>query len=188
MNILIVYGTVEGQTRKVAEFLASRFRSQAQNVDLLDAGKMGLGPDPADYDATILASPVRMGAYRRPVVRFAERHHEALNRGRTALVSVSMAAANTHNRDQAQIELRSWVAQLDEKTEWHPGEVIHVAGGLPYTQYGFITRWIMRRIARDQGGDTDTSRDYEYTDWDALGRFADAFVAKASRPHLALVA
>jgi hypothetical protein len=25
------------------------------------------------------------------------------------------------------------------------------------------------------GGDTDTTRDYEYTDWDAVERFADAF-------------
>jgi menaquinone-dependent protoporphyrinogen oxidase len=25
------------------------------------------------------------------------------------------------------------------------------------------------------GNDTDTTRDYEYTDWDAVERFADAF-------------
>lgn len=33
----------------------------------------------------------------------------------------------------------------------------------------------MRAIASVAGGDTDTARDYEYTDWDAVARFADAF-------------
>jgi menaquinone-dependent protoporphyrinogen oxidase len=30
----------------------------------------------------------------------------------------------------------------------------------------------MRRIAAAEGGETDTSRDYEYTDWAAVERFA----------------
>jgi menaquinone-dependent protoporphyrinogen oxidase len=35
----------------------------------------------------------------------------------------------------------------------------------------------MKRIARGATGDTDTSRDYEYTDWDAVETFARDFVA-----------
>jgi len=34
----------------------------------------------------------------------------------------------------------------------------------------------MKRIARKSGGDTDTSRDYEYTDWAAVDDFAQRFV------------
>jgi len=34
----------------------------------------------------------------------------------------------------------------------------------------------MKRIAAKAGGDTDTSRDYEYTDWNALSRFTVQFV------------
>jgi menaquinone-dependent protoporphyrinogen oxidase len=34
----------------------------------------------------------------------------------------------------------------------------------------------MRRIASREGGDTDTSRDYEYTDWAAVDRCAVEFV------------
>ena len=43
-----------------------------------------------------------------------------------------------------------------------------VAGALPYTRYGWIKRMMMRRIVAKAGGDTDTSRDYEYTDWNDL--------------------
>jgi menaquinone-dependent protoporphyrinogen oxidase len=28
------------------------------------------------------------------------------------------------------------------------------------------------------GGDTHTSKDYEYTDWDAVGRFAETFAQR----------
>jgi menaquinone-dependent protoporphyrinogen oxidase len=38
----------------------------------------------------------------------------------------------------------------------------------------------MKRIASASGGDTDTSRDYEYTDWRDLGDFADRFAALVS--------
>jgi menaquinone-dependent protoporphyrinogen oxidase len=34
---------------------------------------------------------------------------------------------------------------------------------------------MMKRIVRKAGGDTDTSRDYEYTDWGDLRAFADEF-------------
>jgi menaquinone-dependent protoporphyrinogen oxidase len=33
----------------------------------------------------------------------------------------------------------------------------------------------MKRITRKAGGDTDTSRDYEYTDWSDLRTFAEDF-------------
>ena len=35
----------------------------------------------------------------------------------------------------------------------------------------------MRKIARDKGSpDTDTSRDYVYTDWDSVKHFAEEFL------------
>jgi menaquinone-dependent protoporphyrinogen oxidase len=46
-----------------------------------------------------------------------------------------------------------------------------VAGTLAYSRYNFIIRFVMKRIARKNGAPTDTSRDYELTDWAALDRF-----------------
>lgn len=36
----------------------------------------------------------------------------------------------------------------------------------------------MRMIVGIAGGETDTTRDYEYTDWDAVERFVDAFAQR----------
>ena len=42
-------------------------------------------------------------------------------------------------------------------TGWRPGTVKLVAGALPYTQYAWFKRLIMKRIVGKAGGDTDTT-------------------------------
>ena len=58
-------------------------------------------------------------------------------------------------------------------TGWHPCRTSAVAGALVYSKYNFVVRYIMKRIARQAGGDTDTSKDYVYTDWKRLDEFVD---------------
>lgn len=36
----------------------------------------------------------------------------------------------------------------------------------------------MKKISASAGGDVDTSRDYEYTDWERLEEFASQFLAR----------
>jgi menaquinone-dependent protoporphyrinogen oxidase len=181
MRILIVYGTSYGQTRKVAEFLAERLRQQSASVEVREAGSAG-DVDPADFDGTIVASAMQMGAYRPAIVRYVRDHLAALTAKPSVFVSVSMAAANTLHREEAMAEIQKWLARFSEKSGWTPARIEHVAGGLPYTRYNFITRWFMRRIAEKEGNATDTTRDHEYTDWDALARFADSFLASLAAP------
>jgi menaquinone-dependent protoporphyrinogen oxidase len=63
-----------------------------------------------------------------------------------------------------------------KRTGWRPERVELFAGALPYTKYDFVTRFFMRHIVAKEGGDVDTSRDYEYTDWRAVERFARGLV------------
>jgi menaquinone-dependent protoporphyrinogen oxidase len=46
------------------------------------------------------------------------------------------------------------------------------AGALSYSQYKPLKRLVVRALAAVAGHDTDTSRDYEYTDWQAVERFS----------------
>jgi menaquinone-dependent protoporphyrinogen oxidase len=59
------------------------------------------------------------------------------------------------------------------------------AGALLYTHYNFFIRWMMKRIVATAGGDTDTSRDYEYTDWNDVRAFARDFGASVAHRHAA---
>jgi len=51
------------------------------------------------------------------------------------------------------------------------------AGALRYTQYGFVKRHLIKKISKDKASaDLDTSRDYEYTDWNDVRHFAEEFL------------
>jgi menaquinone-dependent protoporphyrinogen oxidase len=74
-----------------------------------------------------------------------------------------------------QQELAAIVNQFFTATGWQPTMSETVAGALLYTRDNWLKRWIMKRIARKAGGDTDTTRDYEYTNWTDVRDFADRF-------------
>ena len=177
MRTLIVYGSTQGQTQKVADCVADRWRSQGHDVAVFDAAKITAMVDPLHYDATLLAASLHAGGYQQSVARFAREHSAALSSGPSAFVSVSLSAAGNDPSD------RAGLARCDEEffanTGWRPAHVHHAAGAFAYTRYNLLVRWYMKRIARQRGVSTDTSRDCEFTDYTALRRFADQFLAAA---------
>jgi menaquinone-dependent protoporphyrinogen oxidase len=133
-------------------------------------------PAPDGYDAVIVAASVHAGHYQRSVRRWARTHAEALSHKPAAFISVCLGVLQ---RDaKVQHDLQAIVEEFVASTGWRPGVVKFVAGALPYTQYGWVRRLVMKRIVAKAGGDTDTSRDYEYTDWDDLRHFAADFGLK----------
>ena len=74
------------------------------------------------------------------------------------------------------------MSEFEDATGWHPSTVAVFGGALLYTQYGFLKRMMMKKIVSSQGSaDTDTGRDYIYTEWDGVRRFAEEFVAALER-------
>jgi menaquinone-dependent protoporphyrinogen oxidase len=75
-------------------------------------------------------------------------------------------------------ELDRLQADFLERTGWRPTLTKHVAGALRYRDYNWFKRLAMRRIVRKAGGDIDTSRNYEYTDWNDLDAFVGDLVMR----------
>lgn len=176
MRILIVYGTTEGHTRKVAEFLAEHLRSRGCGAMLCDAA-LGQPPDPAPFDAAILAASLHTGRYQPQVIHFAHRHSAALNAMPSAFISVSLSAAGEDPDDWR--GLAECVDKLQAETGWRPREVRHVAGAIRFSAYDFFRKLAIAYIARRRGQKVKTSEDYDFTDYAALAKFADDFVALA---------
>jgi hypothetical protein len=93
----------------------------------------------------------------------------------TAFFSVCLAVLQLDPVVQRDVE--TTVEKFLTSVAWRPTVVKSAAGTVLYTRYGWLKRWLMRRIVRKAGGGTDTSRDYEYTDWTDLERFAERFAA-----------
>jgi menaquinone-dependent protoporphyrinogen oxidase len=132
--------------------------------------------DPAAFDAVILAASLHTGRYQVAVEHFAQTHHDQLNGMLSVFVSVSLAAAGD-DEDDVQGLARS-VEELQRTTGWKPRHVQHVAGAFRYTQYDFFKRWAMKYIAWRKGAPTDTSQDWELTDWNALNALADTLATQ----------
>ena len=100
----------------------------------------------------------------------------------SALFQVSLTSANPDADHTA--TAHALVEDLLQRTGFDPDAVGLFAGALVYTQYGWLKRHVMRAIVKREGGDLDMSRDYEYTDWAAVERFAediDRLVRNADR-------
>ena len=175
-NIFIPYGTVEGQTARIAEYIAEVIRAHGHEAATADL-KSSPAVIPEGFDGVIVAASVHMGKHEGQVADFVRNNRADLERLPSAMVSVSLAA----HGDQEDAE--SYVAEFEEDTGWRPGHVGLFAGALLYTHYGFIKKRVMKKIARDKGSaDLDTSRDYVYTEWDGVKHFTEDFLAGLPSP------
>jgi len=68
------------------------------------------------------------------------------------------------------------VQRFLDKCGWRPTTHRLIAGAVLYTRYSWLKKWMMKRIVAKAGGGTDTTRDYEYTDWNDLRAFAREFL------------
>jgi menaquinone-dependent protoporphyrinogen oxidase len=172
LNILVLYGTTEGQTAKIGRFLGDALRAEGVLADVRDARTAAPAPD--GYDAVIVAGSVHAGGYQRSVRRWVREHAHVLNEKPTAFVSVCLGVLQ--REPKVQQELAAILSRFFALTGWRATVTRTVAGALPYSRYNWVKRWAMVRIVRKAGGDTDTSRDYEYTDWADLRGFAKDFL------------
>ena len=135
-------------------------------------------PGPGEYDAIVVAASLRAGRYQRPVRNWLRKHAISLRGKPGAFISVCLAVRDP--RPESQARLTSIMRSFVEACGWSPIYLKPVAGALAYTKYRWFTRWIMKRIAAKMGGDTDTTRDHEYTDWADLRAFAREFLVSLS--------
>jgi len=173
-TILVVYGTTDGHTRKIAQVLAENLRAQFCSVDIVDSAGQLKRLSPEDYDGVIVTASVHIGSYQRSVADWVRAHAKTLNLMPTAFLSVCLAVLQKEAKVRQ--EILGIMGRFLDRVGWRPTIMKMVAGALPYTRYGWIKRMMMKRIVAKAGGDTDTTRDYEYTDWNDLRTFSHDFV------------
>jgi len=169
---LIIYGTTDGQTGKIAQEIAKTFAAEGWQTSVVNANA-SRDTRPEYFDRVVVAASVHVGGYQRAVGRWVRRHAAALNRIPSAFISVCLGVLE--QRPEAQREVHAIPERFFARTGWHPPVTQIVAGALPYTRYGWLTKLVMKRIAAKAGGDTDTTRDFEYTNWDELRSFVRGF-------------
>jgi menaquinone-dependent protoporphyrinogen oxidase len=172
MKLLIIYSTVYGQSERVArriEDTASELAVETTVRNVSDATA-------ADLEAcgsVVIVASVLYGHHSRAVRRFVKANRARLAAMRSAFVSVSGSAVDAETRPEAE----KYVRDFFRTTGWTPTRYELAGGAVNFTRYNPLIRWVTKRAMAAKGKTLDTHRDYEFTDWDAVTRFARAFVA-----------
>jgi menaquinone-dependent protoporphyrinogen oxidase len=171
-RILLLYASVEGQTQLIAERIAHVLREKGHRVDMLPADADPAQLDPAAYDGVIVGASIHYGHHPAYLLKLIPRLGKALTERPNAFFSVSLSAGGPRPKLYA---AQRYLDKFQRKSGWRPQLTASFAGALKYSLYGPIKRRVMIVFMTLGGGETDTSRDYEYTDWDAVVRFAGEF-------------
>jgi menaquinone-dependent protoporphyrinogen oxidase len=175
-DVLVLYASKHGHTAKIAHRIAQGIRDDGRSVDVRDSHSASV-VSPADYDAVIVGASIHAGHHQREIVDWAKQHALGLGEKPSAFFSVCLAVAD--DNDEARATAQKYIDDFADETGWTPSEATTFAGALQYLEYDFFTRTLIRLMMRHQGHPTDTSRDFDYTDWDAVDRFAHEFAARA---------
>jgi menaquinone-dependent protoporphyrinogen oxidase len=182
-SILLLYSTHDGQTAHIAERIARVLRAAGHAVTAYPSETPSADSDMARHDAVVIGGAVHMGRHARSLEELVRRNYVPLvARHNTAFFSVSLSAAGT---EAQRADASRVMAEFFLHTGWQPDDIAIFGGALPYTRYNPFVRFLMKLIVNAAGGDTDTSRDYEYTDWAAVERFASNVAGKLVVKHFA---
>lgn len=196
-RFLVLYGTTDGHTARIARAIGQALRTPGSEVDVIEAGDAPSSLWPHDYSGVVVAASVHAGKYQASVRSWVRAHAPTLKERPTAFVSVCLGVLQQDPSVRRDLDLL--IDRFVKETGWVPTTTKIVAGALLFTRYNWLKRLVMNRIARKAGGDTDTTRDYVYTDWNDLRAFAEGFgrcvsgdvvdtSADISRRHAAAVA
>jgi menaquinone-dependent protoporphyrinogen oxidase len=160
VKTLILFSTRDGQTREIASFLASELKELGIDADT----------ESQPYRSRRMASLRSRGDWRIDSLRalssgggpLCEKHLQSLQALPGAFFSVNLVARKPEKRTP---QTNSYTRKFLLNSPWQPQSCAVFAGALRYPRYRWYDRFMIRLIMKMTGGETDTSKEVVYTDW-----------------------
>jgi menaquinone-dependent protoporphyrinogen oxidase len=178
-RIAVLYDSTEGQTANIADAIGEIATSAGHDVSVRDVRELPDDFGLESFDGFIVGASIHVGKHSRPFTAFVKRSRRLLEARPSAFFSVSLSAAG--KTEEKKQEAQRYLKEFLSETEWTPQVTATFAGALRYREYNFFKRLIMKWIAKNEGGDTDTSRNYEYTDWGQVHTFVGEFLRQVGQ-------
>lgn len=164
-KILLTYSTVDGHTKTICEKILSY--SETSQVDILPIDS---SINIKDYDTVVIGASIRYGKYREEIFEFIKENEELLNSKDNAFFSVNVVARK-ENKNKP--ETNPYLIKFLNKISWQPKILDVFAGKIDYPKYKFLDKYAIKFIMWITKGPTDTSKVYEFTDWNRVRSFAE---------------
>lgn len=174
MNVLIVFGTVEGQTRKIAEFAQNLAEEAGHTVTLFDAADKTAPLSFDGIDKVVLAASVHERRHPATFEVVLSANRADLATRDTLMLSVSLSAAFEDGMEEA----REYVTEMEMRTRFKPDQHALVAGAVRTSSYDYFATQVLRHVVlRDRAYDP-AAGEHEFTDWEALKDVLTAFLSR----------
>ena len=166
-NILIIYSTTDGHTRRICERLKQAAENAGNTVVIAridDEPNVDLEP----YDKIVIGASIRYGKHRPQVYEFIRRNQQSLESKPSAFFTVNVVARKPEKNSP---ETNPYLQKFLKQISWQPQNLAVFAGKIDYPKYSFMDRQVIRFIMWMTKGPTDPTAVVEFTDWNAVDDF-----------------
>lgn len=168
---LFLYSSREGQTKKILQYIDQQLTDlDCELVDLHTIQEV----DFSQYDRILIGASIRYGHLNKKLYQFIEANLEQLNLHKVAFFCVNLTARKEEqgkDTPEGSVYIKTFLA----KSPWQPSLIGVFAGALYYPRYNFFDKMMIKLIMTMTGGETDTSKEVEYTNWEKVALFANKF-------------
>lgn len=174
MTVLILFASVEGQTQKIADFVAAEVERAGHETSVVDASDNLAEVSFKDFDTVILAAPVHERRHPPNFELILTVSKADLAARRTLMLSISLGAAFPKLMEEA----REYLHEMKLRTGLKPDAEALVAGAVRPSSYGYYESQVLQHaVLRDQDINPNT-QEQEFTDWGALAGTIAEFVSQ----------
>lgn len=171
-NILLLYSTVDGQTRRICEAMSEVCDdAEVQLFAIEEATEQQL----QWADKILVGASIRYGKFRPALFEFIGRYKALLDGKQNGFFCVNAVARKPNKNTPA---TNSYMQKFLQQSLWQPQQLAVFGGRIAYQQYGFWDRTMIRFIMWITKGPTDIAQVHEFTDWGKVRQFAKAFAEK----------
>lgn len=170
MTVLLLYSGHDGQTKLIMSAIAKEISKQV-SYDIFDLNTLQ-EIEFNNYQAVLIGAAIRYGHFNKKLTYFTNKYFQQLNMIPSAFFSVTLTARKPEKRTP---ETNLYTRKFLNSTPWQPKLCEVFAGALHYPRYNWFDKGMIRLIMKITGGETDTTKDIEYTDWQQVRRFAHHF-------------
>jgi menaquinone-dependent protoporphyrinogen oxidase len=177
----LFYATRDGQSRRIAERIASRLANHG--IATLPRDLAGGLPAPSSLRAArliVVVAAVRYGAPLPEAEQFLASYRTLTDPPDLVLLSVNLTA---RKQGKDTVEGNAYLRKSIARHRLAPVFALAIAGRLDYSRYGWWDRQLIRFIMKLTGGPTDPRTCIDYTPWDVVDDVALRISKLHDRSH-----
>ena len=164
MRNIFIYSTSNGQSLKICNALNKNKESLIIDIDKIQKVKLD------KFDQIIIGASVKYGDHNKKIYDFIKNNKILLETKKTGFFSVNATARKSEKNKP---ETNPYVIKFLKKTNWTPDNIGVFAGKIDFPNYNFLEKYIIKVIMWITNGPTDTSKTFEFTDWEDVKKFSD---------------